>query len=926
MLIAIASLGTLTVANTAYLVFAGHVAGIGRDPETLPLIYQLMLVAHVTLGVLTFLVAAGFAVTHARRMYRIRKPLNRNTGMGTVAAVVTLLASGFFILSEANSRENEWIFVAHQVTAALIVGVYLAHRYLSSDPPVRASVLIYSSVFLFASVAIWGVHWSETKHAPVGKFFGLFPAQASESPTAKQSHAAEAAVTSEPVAMEFHAVGDPDPHSPLFPSKTTTTTGGYLPSRILTHDDLPNLSDFRAETQKKGFAPSYFLGAQSCGRCHADIVKQWAESAHRFASFNNPFYRKSVELTRDTAGRKRSQFCGGCHDPAIMLAGNMQKTIDPLTPESQAGLTCLACHAIDRIHDKTGNGNYNVHDDTESPYIFDMAKGGLERVVHDYVQKAKPTVHKRRMLQPSFKTSEFCLACHKVNLDVHVNDYHWLRGQDEYDNWQNSGFAHSNPNTWYEPPAVKQCQDCHMPLEAARYGDVSAKGGMIRSHRFVSVNTALPFIRGDKESIARAEQFLQDAKVRLDIFALHREDGSLVYPLNARPPVLKPGELVQVDVVIRNQGVGHTFPGGTNDSNEGWIEFEASLGTREIFHSGGVRSDRQVDPAAHFFQTIFVDRNGERIAKRNATDIYTTVYAHVIRPSTSDIARYRFRVPLDATAGTVNIRAALRWRKFNRTFTEFVFAGQSVPDLPITTIAQSTVTVAVGESSNATSDAVHRPAKADEWGRYNDYGVGLFLGDDTRGALEMFKHVAQLQPHKMDGWLNQARAYLADGDLRNAESMLRQASAVAPDQPRIAFFWGQWLEKSGRLTEAVQAYRRTLQSYPDSRDTWSRLGRTYWLMGKPAESITAYKEVLRIDPEDAVSYHQLNLAYAALATSEKDSARARQYATSALEAEKGFEKYKLDENAQKITQRYRQAHPYDNIMSQKIVIHSEDVM
>jgi len=927
MLVVIAGLGSLMAANTAYLVLAGHVAGIGHDPETLPLIYQLMLVAHVTLGVVTFLAAAGFAATHIRRIYRISKPRSRNTGLGTVAAIVTLLGSGLFILSEANSRENEWIFVVHQVTAALIVGLYLSHRYLSSDPPVRTNVAMCGSLFLFALVAAWGVHWSEIGHAPIKSLLGLSPAHANVSPVyARQSPTAAASATSGPALMKFQPVGDPDPRSPLFPSKTTTTTGGYLPSRILTHDDLPNLAAFRAETQQKGFAPSYFLGAQSCARCHADIVKQWAESAHRFASFNNPFYRKAVELTRATAGRKRSQFCGGCHDPAIMLAGNMEKTIDPLTPQSQAGLTCLACHAIDRIHDKTGNGNYNVHDDTESPYLFDLAQGGLERVVHDYVLKAKPTVHKRRMLQPSFRTSEFCLSCHKVNLDVQVNDYHWLRGQDEYDNWQNSGFAHSNPNTWYEPPAVKQCQDCHMPLEAARYGDVSAKGGMIRSHRFVSVNTALPFIRGDRESLERAEHFMQDAKLRLDIFALHREDGSVVYPLDENPPVLKPGELVQVDVVIRNQGVGHTFPGGTNDSNEAWLEFEAALGTREIFHSGAVRADRQVDPSAHFFQTIFVDRNGERIEKRNATDIYTTVYAHVVRPSTSDIARYRFRVPLEATSGTVSIKAALRWRKFNRTFTEFVFAGQAVPDLPITTIAQSAVTLAVGDSSIAREprDGALKSAKADEWLRYNDYGVGLFLSDDTRGALEMFKRVAQLQPRKMDGWLNQARSYLADGDLRNAESMLRQASAVAPDQPRIAFFWGQWLEKSGRLSEAVQAYRRTLQSYPDSRDAWSRLGRTYWLMGKPTDSITAYREVLRIDPEDAVSYHQLNLAYAALAASEKDAARARQYAVSALEAEKGFEKYKLDENAQKITQRYRQSHPFDNIMSQKIVIHSQE--
>jgi len=113
-------LATLMAANTLYLVFAGHLAGIGRDPEVLPGIYQWMLVIHVTFGILTFAAAAGFAATHVARVYRIRKLPSRYTGITVVAAIAVLLLSGFFILSEANSRENAWIFLAHQLVALLI--------------------------------------------------------------------------------------------------------------------------------------------------------------------------------------------------------------------------------------------------------------------------------------------------------------------------------------------------------------------------------------------------------------------------------------------------------------------------------------------------------------------------------------------------------------------------------------------------------------------------------------------------------------------------------------------------------------------------------------------------------------------------------------------------------------------------------------
>ena len=962
----------LMIGNAIYLALASHGLGVGRDPEVLPFTYQVMLLVHLVGGLIAFVVAIAFIGTHMPRMIRSHRRLTRMTGFCLAGLWLILLLSGLFILSEANSRQNMWIFVAHQVGALALAGVYVSHRWLSRDPPSRTVALRTTLWLAGGIVVIWLMHVTEIGRSPKA---ALKAAAAAESPRgaqyartsmvlAGQSMFATASVpattnaagartaTTElvptstasaapatggedvpsglPRALNepfpwgesaFRAPGDPDLKSIFYPAKTTTTTGGYLPTRILTHDDLPNLEKFTAETHAKGFAPNYYLGAQSCERCHADIVAQWATSAHRFASFNNPFYRKSVENTREKAGNKRSKFCGGCHDPAIMLAGNMEKTINPLTPESQAGLTCLACHAIDRIHDKTGNGNYNIHDQTESPYMFDLAKSGIARQVHDYLLKAKPSVHRQRMLKPVFRESEFCLTCHKVNLDVQVNDYRWIRGQNEYDAWHNSGFAHNNPTTWYEPPVTKTCQACHMAPEAAVRGDVSAEDGKVASHRFLGVNTALPHIRGDQDTIDRIETFLRDGKLRVDVFAVHREDGTIVLAPEQKMPVLKPGEIVQVDVVVRNMGVGHTFPGGTNDSNEGWIDFTAKVGEELVYQSGAVRADKHVDPGAHFFQAVIVDRHGGRIVKRNALDIYTPVYANVIRPSTSDIARYRFRVPKDAEGKRVVMRADLRWRKFNRAFTEFVYEGEAVPDLPITVIAHSDVTLPISVEAQSKVMPAEKP---EDWKRYNDYGVGLFLDEDTRGALAMFERVAQLQPKQFDGWLNQARAYIADGSLQKAEEMLRKASAATPDQPRIAFFWGQVLERSGRLSEAVEAYRATLQRYPKSRDTWGRLGRTYWLMGRAQDSADAYLKVLDIDPEHAQSYYQLSLAYKVLAADEKNEDRRRKFEHAAAETRKAFEKYKIDENAPRVTQTFRDSHPFENRMSQPIVVHAQE--
>ena len=67
------------------------------------------------------------------------------------------------------------------------------------------------------------------------------------------------------------------------------------------------------------------------------------------------------------------------------------------------------------------------------------------------------------------------MTCHKVSLDAPINDYRYIRGQNEYDNWHDSGVSHNAARTFYLPKDSKSCQDCHMPEEPAVLGDMAAK-------------------------------------------------------------------------------------------------------------------------------------------------------------------------------------------------------------------------------------------------------------------------------------------------------------------------------------------------------------------------------------------------------------------------------------------------------------------
>ena len=49
----------------------------------------------------------------------------------------------------------------------------------------------------------------------------------------------------------------------------------------------------------------------------------------------------------------------------------------------------------------------------------------------------------------------------------------------------------------------------------------------------------------------------------------------MLAPLEAVSATLQRGTEVLVEVVVRNRGVGHFFPGGTIDAFDVWVEFTA---------------------------------------------------------------------------------------------------------------------------------------------------------------------------------------------------------------------------------------------------------------------------------------------------------------------------------------------------------------
>ena len=342
-------------------------------------------------------------------------------------------------------------------------------------------------------------------------------------------------------------------------------------------------------------------------------------------------------------------------------------------------------------------------------------------------------------------------------------------------------------------------------------------------------------------------------------------------------------------MVVRNKGVGHTFPGRDQRFQRGLVR---GLGGERnddavLALSGAVQDDGHVDTGAHFYKALMVDAKGQAIHRRNAQDIVTAVYVRTIGPGTADVAHYSFRVPEDYAGRKLTLRARLLWRKFDRAYTEFAFNNNregfrrfdQVPDLPVTEIARSEVELVVGGSS-----AMGEP-DAGDWMRFNDYGIGLLLQDDTQGAARAFATVEQLAPERLDGCRNLAKVAVRDGHLERAYEHLEDCEALVSGDGQTAWVWGVVLQEDGRYEAAAQAYRRVLRDFPEDRATWRNLGRVLYLDGRFEEALEALDGVLAIDPEDRVAHYHRMLSLRALGREDE-----------ALIAEQAYQYYQIDES------------------------------
>jgi tetratricopeptide (TPR) repeat protein len=854
--------------------------------------YQLMFLGHLVLGLLIIVPVLVFGIRHLSIAWHRPNRRAVRAGIALFTTILILLASGivltrfdFFEVRDPRIRNiGYWL---HVTSPLLVCWLFVLHRLAGPRLRWRA-----------------GGTWAGFTVAVVVLMVGV---QAQDP-------------------RSWNVTGPVEGETYFFPSLARTATGDFIPANTLMMDAY-------------------------CQECHGDVHEQWQHSVHRFSSFNNPAYLFSVRNTREVALQRdgdvrASRFCAGCHDPVPFFSGAFDdpKFDDVNHATANAGITCTACHAITNINSVRGNADYTIEEPLHYPFTF--SEHAPLRWINRQILKAKPEFHKKTFLKPLHKTPEYCGACHKVHLPEELNHYKWLRGQNHYDSYHLSGVSGHGVSSFYYPPrAEDNCNGCHMPLtESDDFGaaDFDGSGELkVHEHLFPSANTAIPYLTDMPSSVIDRHREFLDGVMRVDIFGLRddgRIDGTLIAPLRPSLPTLVPGKRYLLEIVVRTVDIGHPFTQGTADSNEVWLDVVATSGGEIIGRSGGLEaSTGAVDPWSHFVNAYVLDRNGNRIDRRNAEDIFVALYDHQIPPGAADVVHYLLDVPTNIS-GPISVEARLKYRKFDTTYVRH-FQGDNFTtnDLPITTLATDKVSLPVGSTPERRLPAV-APATSD-WERWNDYGIGLLRKPEKRQlrqAEEAFTEVAKLG--RADGDLNLARVYLAEGRLDDSAAALRRAATH--DQP--AYPWvTAWLsglvdKQNGYLDEAIATFEQIIDSRYDEARTrgfdfsqdyrlLNELGKTLFDRAKRergnaqrssreqfvARARQLFLDTLKLDPENVTAHYNLGLIYRELGDEENALLHRQLHA-----------RYKPDDNARDLAaSAHRRRNPAANHAADAVVIY-----
>ncbi|QDG52849.1 hypothetical protein FIV42_19485 [Persicimonas caeni] len=618
-----------------------------------------------------------------------------------------------------------------------------------------------------------------------------------------------------------------------------------------------------------------------CAECHADIVAQWRDSMHAFASFNNPLYRTAFDDFQSEDQPEKVRFCAGCHDPTLLFDDSITKPVSPKEPRAHLGVTCGVCHGVKKAT-YDGNASYEL---TSAPIPIPKNDDP------DSIEK-----HIKRVVTYPVEDDELCASCHRGFLTQATGHDVFIQGIDEHKPWRRSGYAQNPTTRLDEAVEAADCTDCHMPR---------TDGGEA-SHRFPGGHTTFAKMLGSEAQLEANKRLLENAAT-LDIAAVGKGDEDL--PSTPDDFSIDAGERLWFDVVVRNTGTGHNFPGGVKDLRDTWLEVRMTRADGSpLAHAGVDHAETGDDPTAHRLRVLLLDEEGKDEEIHAVAHFRTPVYNHTITPRDAALVRYTFALPesLEADAFPLEIHVKLRHRRLTKAFAQasckaassergqqFLAATKiQLGRAPDPCVEQPIFDM---ETARATvrKDGFDLPEKP-AWKRWFERGLALqsTLSERLYEAHDSFDRALSSigehgdDHHRAMALVGKAQVFARQGSHQKAIDLFDAAEKLVGEHPAIFFGRGKAYARVWRFDKAVEEFDKAAQRVDDDR-VWRKLAQGQGSLSRAAASILAARSGLTLEPRDPDLLRSQMLALQALDAP----------ADWVEEALAAFDRFKRDEDA-----------------------------
>ncbi|KAA3612083.1 MAG: hypothetical protein DWQ05_18960 [Calditrichaeota bacterium] len=618
--------------------------------------------------------------------------------------------------------------------------------------------------------------------------------------------------------------------------------------------------------------------SESCGQsgCHTGIYSQWKKSTHWQSALENKWYRSSIQTLQQRGQQSTVNFCSGCHAPGLLLSNESIIPVDSLSEHyiASARIGCNACHAVKRVNNTLGNGDFVLQRPRSYAHMSSTVK--TVRDLFAFKVHVDPEPHKNFFLKPFMtrQNSEFCSSCHKLNSAVRQTNDLAIGGMDNYDSWQKGPFAGDRVDSFF---SVREhdCADCHMPR--LKMADPAAKDGTVHDHSF---NYHVREIaRKDSNSVVIDRYTI--SPIKIDVVAIRSGDeNSDLHNLaffEDDAVNIKRGNTIQMDVLVQSNEVGHDFPGRFSESIDTWLQVvvEDNLG-RTVFKSGAMDDFNRIDPQAHFWGTFYEDDNGKRIEWPHGFSAGKMRFDHRIAPLTSELVSFKFQIP--ENCGPELVVATRLKQRHRRSQSEPLFTmkgadgttglnSASAHNTEQKTVSEKLIRLSLAEQKRKSFD--NNGLAEDKFQIWSNYGIALFLQKQWPEAERAFLQAAKLNSDSVDIWINLLRAGLMKGDVSTANIYLKRARELAPTSEKLDYYQALLLEKTGDLTAAHSILRNIRKSFYSDRVFLLKFAEVQVERKFYNKAGKWYRKILEFAPDDIEAHRGLRAVYKELGKEEE---------------------------------------------------------